>query len=62
MSFYKDEITFVEPKSMNFEIKISQAYIEFLEQSKLPIGVPNSVITYGARSGISLFNEKGRKL
>ena len=47
---------------MNFEVKISQAYIEFLEQSKLPTGVPNSVITYGAKGGIVLFNEKGQKL
>ena len=31
MKAYKDQIKFIEPQSMNFEKKLSQAYLEFKE-------------------------------
>ena len=58
-------LEFPEPQSMNFEILLNDVYLQFLEQTKLVTGMPNSVITYGNKLhqyGVMLFNEKGHKL
>lgn len=63
MESFGSSIEFIEPQSMNFEIKLNTAYLAFLEQTKFPTEKPNSKITYSTKPpGVLLFNEKGQIL